>query len=171
MAPLLLAIVGACSSPPKPDTSSPPAGSAPSSPGTSAPATPSASAPATPSASAAATPSASAPATPSDAAVDIKVVSATDREIAESARDSVLDAIARAADKARADAGSGPLRLFEIRPDDILGRLGLKNGDRLEAIEDQPVTSAAIASAKKLKAFRIRVQRAGAPVTLRVTVK
>ena len=155
MAPLLLAIVGACSSPPKPDTSSPPAGSAPSSPGTSAPATP----------------SASAPATPSDAAVDIKVVSATDREIAESARDSVLDAIARAADKARADAGSGPLRLFEIRPDDILGRLGLKNGDRLEAIEDQPVTSAAIASAKKLKAFRIRVQRAGAPVTLRVTVK
>jgi general secretion pathway protein C len=63
------------------------------------------------------------------------------------------------------------LRLFGVRPDTLLGKLGLENGDRFEALDDrslaaEPDARDAFAQAKQKKRFALKVERRGAPLTL-----
>jgi len=109
-----------------------------------------------------------------EAMAKIRVVSPTEREIPATAREAVIAELARAIREARGDAG--PLRLFGVRPDRLLGALGLENGDRLEALGDKPLgteteAKQALAAAKGVRALSLQVTRKGKPLTLVLQVK
>lgn len=109
-------------------------------------------------------------------AAKITALSGTERELPEEARGAVLDELARAITRSREDGGTDRLRLFGVRPDGLLGKLGLENGDKLEALDDRAlVTDAqardAIARARGAKSFALKIVRRGAPTTLVYTVR
>ena len=61
--------------------------------------------------------------------------------------------------------------LFGIRPDTLLGKLGLQNGDRLEAINGFEMASPekaleAYARLRTADSLAVKVTRRGAPVTI-----
>lgn len=105
------------------------------------------------------------------AAEDIRAVSATEREVSTAAWPKVVDALASATERARPEGGTGPMRVFGVRPDDVLGKIGLENGDRLEAIDDASLDSEAsakdaFAKMRTAKTSSLRIQRKGAPLTI-----
>jgi general secretion pathway protein C len=63
------------------------------------------------------------------------------------------------------------IRLFGIRPETLLGKLGLQNGDRLEAINGFEMASPekaleAYARLRTADSLAVKVTRRGAPVTI-----
>jgi general secretion pathway protein C len=67
------------------------------------------------------------------------------------------------------------LRLFGIRPETLLGRLGLRSGDRLEAINGFEVSNPekalqAYARLRTAPQLRLRLVRGGSPIELTVNV-
>lgn len=67
------------------------------------------------------------------------------------------------------------LRLFGIRPGSLLGTLGLKNGDRLEAINGFDLTSPekaleAYARLRTAKRLSVQLDRVGKPVTIDLNI-
>lgn len=67
------------------------------------------------------------------------------------------------------------LRLFGIRPDSVLGQLGLQNGDRLESINgygfgDPQAALLAYAKLRDASALQVELEREGRQTTLHVSV-
>jgi S1-C subfamily serine protease len=67
-------------------------------------------------------------------------------------------------------------RLFAVRKDGLLSRLGLQEGDVLEALADVPLTSPAAAMSaygrvKETDRFTLRLVRAGQPRTIDVVLE
>jgi general secretion pathway protein C len=63
------------------------------------------------------------------------------------------------------------IRLFGIRPDTLLGKLGLQNGDRLEAINGFEMASPekaleAYAKLRTAESLNVKVTRRGQPVSI-----
>ncbi|MBX3229523.1 MAG: hypothetical protein KIT84_17105 [Labilithrix sp.] len=142
----LLAVVAGCSPSPEPVA---PVSSAPP--------------PAASAGEAAATPEA-ATMTADEALAKLRVVSPTARELPVAGRAAVLDELGRTLDALRADGGDA-IRIFGVRPDGLLGKLGLENGDRLEAIDDKPPTTETLTAAKSNPSTSLRVARRGATST------
>lgn len=114
--------------------------------------------------------------TAAEAASSIKVVGPTERELPEAARDAVLEALSRAVATALSEAGAGPARVFGVRPDDLMGKLGLENGDRIEAIDDRSIATGsdareAFSQAREKKRLTLKVQRKGAVMLLVLVIK
>ena len=68
------------------------------------------------------------------------------------------------------------IRLFGIRPDTLLGTLGLQNGDRLEKINGYDMASPekaleAYARLRTAPSLSVQLTRRGAPVTLEIQIK
>lgn len=69
------------------------------------------------------------------------------------------------------DGGLGGVRLFGVRNDDILGALGLENGDELVSVGGKPIDSpearlAAIATLAMASAVTAGIVRRGVPLEL-----
>jgi general secretion pathway protein C len=138
---------------------------------------------------AAATPVASAPPLPSggpsgvpaDIASKIQKVSDTEFNIDRSVVDKILENQAELMKSARIvpetkDGKVLGIRLFGIRPDTLLGTLGLQNGDRLEAINGFNMGSPekaleAYARLRTAQNLNVNVNRRGNPVAIVFNIK
>jgi general secretion pathway protein C len=137
---------------------------------------------AAPSASAAPPPAAAGPtAVPSDIASKIQKISDTEFNIDRSVVDKILENQAELMKSARIvpetkDGKVLGIRLFGIRPDTLLGTLGLQNGDRLEAINGFNMGSPekaleAYARLRTASNLNVNVNRRGNPVAIVFNIK
>jgi len=145
-------------------------------------------APAAAAAPAAEEPAEAAPAAPANAraldpeiASKIRKISETEFEVDRSAVDKILDNQADLMRSARIvpetkDGQTVGVRLFGIRPDTLLGQLGLVNGDRLETINDFNMASPekaleAYARLRTANSLKVQVNRRGKPTTIELKIK
>jgi len=148
--------------------------------------TPAAAAPAAPAEDAAdgaapPAPAAGARALDPDIASKIRKISDTEFEVDRSAVDKILDNQAELMRSARIvpetkDGQTIGVRLFGIRPDTLLGQLGLANGDRLETINDFNMASPekaleAYARLRTANSLKVQVNRRGKPTTIELKIK
>jgi general secretion pathway protein C len=126
-------------------------------------------------------PKSGAPALPADIASKIQKVSDTEFNIDRSVVDKILENQAELMRSARIvpeqkDGKVVGVRLFGIRPDTLLGTLGLQNGDRLETINGFNMASPekaleAYARLRTASALNVKVNRRGAPVSIDFHIK
>jgi len=113
---------------------------------------------------------------PDDIAKRIQKVSDTEFHIDRAVVDNILENQAQLMRTARIvpeqkDGKVVGIRLFGIRPDTLLGKLGLQNGDRLEAINGFEMASPekaleAYARLRTADSLAVKVTRKGSPVTI-----
>ncbi len=113
---------------------------------------------------------------PQDIADKIKKISETEYQVDRSVVDKVLENQAELMRSARIipetkDGQTVGVRLFGIRPDTLLGSLGIQNGDRLETINGFSMSSPekALEAYTRLRAadgLKLQVNRRGQPVTI-----
>jgi general secretion pathway protein C len=125
--------------------------------------------------------SSGAPALPSDIASKIQKISDTEYNIDRSVVDKILENQAELMRSARIvpeqkDGKVVGVRLFGIRPDTLLGTLGLQNGDRLETINGFNMASPekaleAYARLRTASALNVKVNRRGTPVSVDYHIK
>ncbi|MEO8904178.1 MAG: type II secretion system protein GspC [Polyangiaceae bacterium] len=118
---------------------------------------------------------------PPDIASKIQKVSDTEYNIDRSVIDKVLENQAELMKSARIvpetkDGKVLGIRLFGIRPDTLLGMLGLQNGDRLDAINGFNMGSPekaleAYARLRTASSLDVNVNRRGAPVAISIKIK
>jgi general secretion pathway protein C len=121
------------------------------------------------------------PAVPADIASKIQKVSDTEFNIDRSVVDKILENQAELMRSARIvpeqkDGKVVGVRLFGIRPDTLLGTLGLQNGDRLETINGFNMASPekaleAYARLRTASALNVKVNRRGSPVSVDYHIK
>jgi general secretion pathway protein C len=126
-------------------------------------------------------PKSGAPALPADIASKIQKVSDTEFNIDRSVVDKILENQAELMRSARIvpeqkDGKVVGVRLFGIRPDTLLGTLGLQNGDRLETINGFNMASPekaleAYARLRTASALNVKVNRRGSPVSIDFHIK
>jgi general secretion pathway protein C len=122
-----------------------------------------------------------APTLPSDIASKIQKISDTEYNIDRSVVDKILENQAELMRSARIvpeqkDGKVVGVRLFGIRPDTLLGTLGLQNGDRLETINGFNMASPekaleAYARLRTASALNVKVNRRGTPVSVDYHIK
>jgi general secretion pathway protein C len=120
-------------------------------------------------------------AVPDDIKSKIKKISETEYEVDRSAVDKILSDQAQLMRSARIvpeqkDGKTIGIRLFGVRPDTLLGTLGLKNGDRLETINDFNMGSPekaleAYARLRTAETLKLNVNRRGQPTTIQIKIK
>jgi general secretion pathway protein C len=113
---------------------------------------------------------------PPEIASKIKKLSDTEFQIDRAVVDSILERQAELMKSARIvpeqkDGKVLGIRLFGIRPDTLLGTLGLQNGDRLESINGFNMGSPekaleAYARLRTASSLNVKVNRKGAPVSI-----
>ena len=113
---------------------------------------------------------------PDDIAKRIQKISDTEFHIDRAVVDNILENQAQLMRTARIvpeqkDGKVVGIRLFGIRPETLLGKLGLQNGDRLEAINGFEMASPekaleAHARLRTADSLTVKVTRRGAPVTI-----
>ena len=118
---------------------------------------------------------------PADIASKIQKVSDTEYNIDRSVIDKVLENQAELMKSARIvpetkDGKVLGIRLFGIRPDTLLGTLGLQNGDRLDAINGFNMGSPekaleAYARLRTAPSLDVNVNRRGAQVGIAIKIK
>lgn len=111
----------------------------------------------------------------------IKKISDTEFEIDRSAVEKILEDQAQLMRSARIvpeqkDGKTIGVRLFGVRPDTLLGTLGLKNGDRLEQINgfDMGSPEKALEAYARLRTasnLKIKINRRGQPTTIDFKIK
>lgn len=111
----------------------------------------------------------------------IKQISETEFEIDRSAVEMILEDQAQLMRSARIvpeqkDGKTIGVRLFGVRPDTLLGTLGLKNGDRLEQINGYDMGSPekaleAYARLRTAENLKIKLNRRGQPTTIDFKIK
>jgi general secretion pathway protein C len=126
-------------------------------------------------------PTTGAPAVPSDISSKIQKVSDTEFNIDRSVVDKILENQAELMKTARIvpeqkDGKVVGVRMFGIRPDTLLGTLGLQNGDRLETINGFNMASPekaleAYARLRTASALNVSVNRRGSPVSIEYHIK
>lgn len=126
-------------------------------------------------------PSKGAPSLPPDIASKIQKISDTEFNIDRSVVDKILENQAELMRSARIvpeqkDGKVVGVRLFGIRPDTLLGTLGLQNGDRLETINGFNMASPekaleAYARLRTASALNVKVNRRGSPVSVDYHIK
>jgi general secretion pathway protein C len=117
-----------------------------------------------------------APTVPSDIASKIQKISDTEFKIDHGVIDNILEHQAELMKSARIvpeqkDGKVLGIRLFGIRPDTLLGTLGIQNGDRLESINGFNMGSPekaleAYARLRTATSLNVKVSRRGAPVSI-----
>jgi general secretion pathway protein C len=122
-----------------------------------------------------------APSLPADIASKIQKVSDTEFNIERSVVDKVLENQAELMKSARIvpeqkDGKVVGVRMFGIRPDTLLGALGLQNGDRLETLNGFNMASPekaleAYARLRTASNLKVQVNRRGSPVTIDLNIK
>ncbi len=127
------------------------------------------------------TPSRGPPPVPADIASKIQKISDTEFNIDRSVVDKILENQAELMRSARIvpeqkDGKVVGVRLFGIRPDTLLGTLGLQNGDRLETINGFNMASPekaleAYARLRTASALNVKVNRRGTPVSVDYHIK
>jgi general secretion pathway protein C len=121
-------------------------------------------------------------AVPKEIADKIEKVSATEMNVDRSVVDYVLENQAEMMKTARivpekgADGKAVGIRLFGIRPDTMLGTLGLQNGDRIETINGFNMSSPeealnAYARLRTANKLSLKVTRRGQPTTIDLNIK
>lgn len=120
-------------------------------------------------------------AVPDDIKSKIKKISETEYEVDRSAVDKILADQAQLMRSARIvpeqkDGKTIGIRLFGVRPETLLGTLGLKNGDRLETINDFNMGSPekaleAYARLRTAETLKLQVNRRGQPTTIQIKIK
>ena len=113
---------------------------------------------------------------PDDIARRIKKISDTEFQIDRAVVDNILEHQADLMRTARIvpeqkDGKVVGIRLFGIKPETLLGKLGLQNGDRLEAINGFEMASPekaleAYARLRSAESLSVKVTRRGNPVTI-----
>jgi general secretion pathway protein C len=113
---------------------------------------------------------------PDDIAKRIQKISDTEFHVDRAVVDNILENQAQLMRTARIvpeqkDGKVVGIRLFGIRPETLLGKLGLQNGDRLEAINGFEMASPekaleAYARLRTADSLAVKVTRRGAPVTI-----
>jgi len=126
-------------------------------------------------------PATGAPALPADIASKIQKVSDTEFNIDRSVVDKILENQAELMKSARIvpeqkDGKVVGVRMFGIRPETLLGTLGMQNGDRLETINGFNMASPekaleAYARLRTASALNVKVNRRGAPVSIDYHIK
>jgi general secretion pathway protein C len=135
-----------------------------------------------PTAPPAATPPRGAPAVPQEIQEKIEKVSGTEFNVDRSVVDHVLEnqtelmRSARIVPEKGADGKTVGIRLFGIRPDTLLGTLGLQNGDRIETINGFNMASPeealnAYARLRTANKLSVKVTRRGKPETIDLNIK
>lgn len=129
-----------------------------------------------PSAAPAPPPRAGAPAVPSDIASKIQKISDSEFHVDHAVIDNILEHQAELMKSARIvpeskDGKVVGIRLFGIRPDTLLGTLGIQNGDRLESINGFDMGSPekaleAYARLRTATSLNVKVNRRGAPLSI-----
>jgi general secretion pathway protein C len=124
---------------------------------------------------------AGAAAVPPEIASKIQKVSETEFNVDRSVVDSILENQAQLMRSARIvpeqkDGKTVGIRLFGIRPDTLLGSLGLQNGDRLDQINGYDVANPekaleAFAHLRTAPELTVAINRRGAPTTLQIHIK
>jgi general secretion pathway protein C len=117
-----------------------------------------------------------APAIPPDIASKIQKISDTEFHVDHAVIDNILEHQAELMKSARIvpeqkDGKVLGIRLFGIRPDTLLGTLGIQNGDRLESINGFNMGSPekaleAYARLRTASSLNVKVSRKGAPVSI-----
>ena len=118
---------------------------------------------------------------PPDIAAKIQKISETEYHVDRSVVDKILENQAELMKSARIvpeqkDGKVLGVRLFGIRPDTLLGTLGLQNGDRLEAINGFNMASPekaleAYARLRTAPNLNVKVSRRGAPMSIDYRIK
>jgi len=118
---------------------------------------------------------------PQDIADKIQKISDTEFQVDRSVVDKVLENQAELMRSARIipetkDGQVVGVRLFGIRPDTLLGSLGIQNGDRLETINGFSMSSPekaleAYTRLRSAEGLKLQVNRRGQPVTLDIKFK
>ncbi|MFZ5894519.1 MAG: type II secretion system protein GspC [Myxococcota bacterium] len=118
---------------------------------------------------------------PADIASKIQKVSDTEFNVDRSVVDKILENQAELMKSARIvpeskDGKVVGIRLFGIRPDTLLGTLGLQNGDRLEAINGFSMGSPdkaleAYARLRTASNLKVDINRRGSPSTINFNIK
>jgi general secretion pathway protein C len=126
-------------------------------------------------------PSKGAPSLPADIAAKIQKISDTEYNIDRSVVDKILENQAELMKSARIvpeqkDGKVVGVRLFGIRPDTLLGTLGLQNGDRLETLNGFNMASPekaleAYARLRTASQLNVKVNRRGSPVSVDYHIK
>jgi general secretion pathway protein C len=111
---------------------------------------------------------------------DIRVISPTERTITTRARELSLEHFARVTAKVRAipvlqSGASVGVRLFGVRPDEVVGALGFENGDQLLRLNGTSVASPdmaleAYARSRDKDLLTFEIVRRGAPAQLLLRV-
>ncbi len=123
-----------------------------------------------------------APSVPKEIADKIEKISATEFNVDRAVVDSVLENQAELMRSARivpekgADGKTVGIRLFGLRPDTLLGTLGLENGDRLETINGFNLSSPeealnAYARLRTANKLAVKLTRRGKPTTIDLNIK
>ncbi|MEY4548720.1 MAG: hypothetical protein RL685_4915 [Pseudomonadota bacterium] len=130
---------------------------------------------------AARTASRGAPAVPSEIAEKIQKVSETEFNVDRAVIDNILENQATLMRSARIvpeqkDGKTVGIRLFGIRPDTLLGTLGMQNGDRLEQINGFDMASPekaleAYARLRTASDLKVTLTRRGKPLTINFNIK
>lgn len=118
---------------------------------------------------------------PQEIADKITKVSETEYNVERSVVDHVIENSSELMKSARIVPEKGPdgktvgIRLFGVRPDTLLGSLGLKNGDRLETINDFNLASPeealnAYARLRTASKLSLRVTRRGQPTSIDINI-
>jgi general secretion pathway protein C len=128
-----------------------------------------------------ATAGAGAPQVPAEISEKIQKVSETEFNVDRSVIDNVLENQATLMRSARIvpeqkDGKTVGIRLFGIRPDTLLGTLGMQNGDRLEKINGFDMASPekaleAYARLRTATSLTVQVTRRGKPLTIEYQIK
>jgi len=118
---------------------------------------------------------------PADIASKIQKISDTEFNIDRSVVDKILENQAELMKSARIvpeqkDGKVVGVRLFGIRPDTLLGTLGLQNGDRLETLNGFNMASPekaleAYARLRTASQLNVKVNRRGSPVSVDYHIK
>lgn len=118
---------------------------------------------------------------PPEIAAKIQKVSDTEFHVDRSVVDKILEDQAELMRSARIvpeqkDGKMVGVRLFGIRPDTLLGKLGLQNGDRLETINGYNMASPekaleAYARLRTANGLSVKVNRRGSPVGIQYNIK
>ncbi len=126
-------------------------------------------------------PTRGAPPVPPEIASKIQKVSDTEFNIDRQVVDKILENQAELMKSARIvpeskDGKVVGIRLFGVRPDTLLGTLGLQNGDRLESINNFNMGSPekaleAYATLRTAGNLSVKVNRRGSPMTIGYTIK
>jgi general secretion pathway protein C len=126
-------------------------------------------------------PTSGAPSLPADIASKIQKISDTEFNIDRSVVDKILENQAELMKSARIvpeqkDGKVVGVRMFGIRPDTLLGTLGLQNGDRLETLNGFNMASPekaleAYARLRTASNLNVKVNRRGAPVSIDFHIK